>query len=275
MRLSIHHHTTYRYSEPVFLEPHYLNLYPQSYPQYTISDFKIEITPQPAGFSRRISMENNQHFQCWFQELTTSLQIDMHFKANLREINTFDFLIDLNQRQKKLPAPLLRPYLHQTAKIGASMKEWVYGLSKRSENDPLKLFNLLLNDIHDHWGHEIRYESTLHSPNYCFEKKNGSCRDLSWMLVHALRLLHIPSRFVSGYAHNPELGEGHELHAWVEAWLPGAGWIGLDPSAGLFTSKAYIPLAVSHHPKNTMPVIGNYRGKAKSKLETSVSIVEL
>ena len=275
MRLGIHHQTHYHYSQPVFLEPHYLNLYPQSYPQYTVTNFRIEVTPRPSGLSQRMSAENNQYFQCWFDELTSSLQVEVQFEAQLREINAFDFFIDVSQQEKKPSDPSLKPFLHHGVKIGSSMRHWVETLALKSDQDPLKLFSLLLDEIHDHWGHEIRYEATLHSPAYCFEKKNGSCRDLSWMLIHALRLLHIPARFVSGYAHNPELGEGHELHAWVEAWLPGAGWIGLDPSAGLFTSEAYIPLAVSHHPKNTMPVIGNYRGDARSRLETEVRIVEL
>lgn len=275
MRLNIQHHTSYHYSHPVFLEPHYLNLYPQQYPQYDITDFRIEVAPQPSGISRRLSAENNQHFQCWFQGLTSSLQVGVQIEVRLKKINVFDFFVDFNQQAKISPPPLLRPYLSQRGKVGPSLRQWVHQLNQKSGDDPLQLFNLLLRDIHDHWGHEVRYEATLHSPTYCFEKKNGSCRDLSWMLIHALRLSQVPARFVSGYAHNPELGEGHELHAWVEAWVPGAGWVGLDPSAGLFTSEAYIPLAVSYHPKNTMPVIGSYRGDATSRLETEVKIVEL
>ena len=86
------------------------------------------------------------------------------------------------------------------------------------------------------------------------------------------RQLKIPARFVSGYAFNPVLEDGHELHSWVEAWIPGAGWIGFDPVSGLLTNHFYIPVVSSFDPKYTLPVQGSYMGDATSKLETEVII---
>ena len=86
-----------------------------------------------------------------------------------------------------------------------------------------------------------------------------------------MRHQNIPARFVSGYAFNPEL-EGHELHGWVEVWLQGAGWIALDPSAGLLATEAYVPLASSYHPVNTLPVQGTFRGQAEAAMKTRVSL---
>ena len=95
------------------------------------------------------------------------------------------------------------------------------------------------------------------------------------MLIHMLRMQGLAARFVSGYAFNPELDEGNELHAWVEAYLPGAGWLGLDPSLGLFADQNYIPLATSSLAQNTLPVHGNYGGTARARLATTVDIRQL
>ena len=87
-----------------------------------------------------------------------------------------------------------------------------------------------------------------------------------------LRELGLAARFVSGYAFNPDLEEGHELHGWLEVFLPGAGWIGLDPSLGLLTDHHHIPLASHPDPLRTMPVQGIFSGQATSQLETRVDI---
>lgn len=92
------------------------------------------------------------------------------------------------------------------------------------------------------------------------------------MLVHMLRNVGLASRFVSGYAFNPELTEGHELHAWVEVFLPGAGWVGLDPSLGLFSDNHYIPLAAGYSPELVAPVQGSFGGTASTDLKAEVWI---
>jgi transglutaminase-like putative cysteine protease len=92
------------------------------------------------------------------------------------------------------------------------------------------------------------------------------------MEMDMLREIGLATRFVSGYAFNPELEDGHELHAWLEVFLPGAGWVGVDPSLGLFTDHSYIPLASHPDPKRTLPVQGSYIGSATSQLVTSVDL---
>jgi len=109
----------------------------------------------------------------------------------------------------------------------------------------------------------------------CFQEKHGSCRDLSWFMMNCLRFLGIPARFVSGYSFNPEIGQDHELHSWVECWLPGAGWLGVDPSLGLMTDHHYIPMACSFDPTKTLPVQGIYAGSATSNMSYEVVIKEI
>jgi transglutaminase-like putative cysteine protease len=123
--------------------------------------------------------------------------------------------------------------------------------------------------------HIIREEEDLWAADNTFRFQKGSCRDLAWMQMNMLGSLGLASRFVSGYAFNPEVASGHELHAWLQTYLPGAGWIGLDPSLGLLTNQLYVPLAYHPDPIQTLPVQGSYGGGAKSKLETDVIISQI
>lgn len=271
MRLQIHHNTRYSYSEPVFLEPHYLNFYPQSRAYIEIESFKIDVRPKPAGMAEILGAENNRQCQCWFSELISSLEVQVEMKLSTRSFNPFHFLIDTNHNTS---SEYLTPYLEMEEELPDNAGKLLDSIRRDSNADLLQILDKLLAELSQNWGHDVRYEADILSVEECFRSMNGSCRDLSWMMMQMLRYVQIPSRFVSGYSFNPDLGEGHELHAWVEAYLPGAGWVGLDPSAGIFTTDIYIPVASSFHPANTMPVTGNYRGRAESTLKTKVDIVK-
>ncbi len=115
-------------------------------------------------------------------------------------------------------------------------------------------------------------EENILSLETCFSERRGSCRDLSWMLMNMLRFKGFATRFVSGYSYVPGMKDGHELHAWVEVLLPGAGWLAMDPTLGLLVTEYHIPLATSFDPTRTLPVQGSYHGKAKSTMNTEVEI---
>jgi transglutaminase-like putative cysteine protease len=159
--------------------------------------------------------------------------------------------------------------------LDSSIEQFVKEIQKYTNNDITTFMSMLCGEINLNWQHQYSYMQQLMTPNDCFKSKAGSCRDLSWMMIQMFRCANIPARFVSGYAYNVELETDNELHAWVEAWIPGAGWIGLDPSSGLIATEHYIPVATSYHPKNTLPVQGTFRGNAQSKLTTQVNITSL
>jgi hypothetical protein len=167
---------------------------------------------------------------------------------------------------------LIQPYIHR--EFTADLSEFTRSIGLKVDTF-LDFLVKLTAAIHAGWTHIIREEEDFWAADKTFESKKGSCRDLAWMQMNMLGSLGLASRFVSGYAFNPELASGHELHAWLQTYLPGAGWIGLDPSLGLLTNHFYVPLAYHPDPSKTLPVQGSYAGEANSKLETDVIISQV
>ena len=282
MRLKIQHTTTYEYKKMVRINPHHFYLKPLQRNYLEIIGYKLEIDPQPEGMNERYSIEGNPYLQAWFTGETDSMEIVVDFEVSSTHFNPFHFLIDqwfikgidlesetpFTYQEKNLP--ILKPYLANSN--NNLLKS--YSLDKLKTNDPIHYLTQLNAAIHADWHHIIREEENLWPAAKTFAAGKGSCRDLSLMLREMLRHIGLAARFVSGYAFNPELEEGHELHAWVETYLPGAGWVGLDPSLGLMTDEHYIPLAASFLPENTLPVHGSYGGEnlKPSSLHTSLSI---
>ncbi|MEQ9306128.1 MAG: transglutaminase family protein, partial [Marinoscillum sp.] len=238
MKLEIKHLTKYSYSSLVFAEPHHLYFYPAHRNYLKICSFHIQVNPEPSGLAFRMDAENNAFHQCWFNQEIDHMSIGVEMQVETEEINPFSFLVETDRKIDHVRA--LEIYL-EALNLPASIVEWVKSIKQLTGNNLVTFMSYLNKEIHAQWKHNSRYEPTLMHPQQCFETKSGSCRDLSWMLIQMLRNLNIPARFISGYSYNPELGLGHELHAWVEAWLPGAGWIGLDPSAGILATDHYVP----------------------------------
>ena len=270
MNFIIEHHSSYSYSEPVFLEPHYLYFYPLTRPYQKVLEFDLKITPSPQGLSSRLDAEDNFYHQCWFMEKIDKLDITAVSKIKTTPVNPFNFLVD--ESRESFQQKALDLFNKPQNQLSTAFRQWLDQLEFNPESNLTGFLLGLGQHISASWQHAIRYGEHLMDPNQCFISRTGSCRDLSWMMIQILRNLGLPSRFVSGYCFNPEL-TGHELHAWVETWLTGAGWVGIDPSAGVFVTSEYFPVSSSYHPSHTLPVQGTYRGDATSKLETTVNIM--
>lgn len=278
MLLNIEHHTDYHYEEAVFLEPHYFYLKPQSRPHLDLKSFEVKVKPNPTGISERLDAENNAYIQTWLNDKTDHFNVTTLVALELREHNQFNFLLDpvINLGEKQIyndgEMNFLKPYLQFEDK--KEVNQFARQFAEAKNYDPISFMTSIVEEISEKWDHTVRMEQNILPIEKCFKEQKGSCRDLAIMLINMLRSMGLASRFVSGYAYNPDLGDGHELHAWVDVLLPGAGWVGLDPSLGLFTNKTYIPLATSYTPETTMPVKGTYRGNVKSSLDTQVKITQ-
>ena len=272
MKLKITHQTTYQYSSKVFVEPQHFYFYPLPRNYITLDSFELKIDPASSGLAQRVDAEDNLYHQCWFNDLQDNIQIIAEIEVESEEINPFNFLQEENT---KTPHAKALDIFLETEHLSDNVNIWLDELYEASDDNLITFLTYLNKEINLNWDHQTRYESDLMNPVTCFDTKKGSCRDLSWMMINILRNRNIPARFVSGYAFNDELGEGHELHAWIEAWVPGAGWIPLDPSSGLLATNSYIPVVSSYHPANTFPVQGSFRGDAEAKLEFKVKIQEI
>jgi len=272
MKLKISHRTLYEYSNLVFAEPHHLYFYPSQRNYFKLKDFRIHVDPAPSGLAFRLDAENNPFHQCWFNFQIEKLEISIEMEVETSALNPFDFLVEEDPHKDHQTA--LQLYLGKVD-LNPKLVAWITEIRELSGGNMVTFLSYLVKEINADWEHNERYAENVLPPNLCFEQRSGSCRDLSWMMIQMLRQLNIPARFVSGYAFNPGLKEGHELHAWVEAWVPGGGWIGLDPSAGLLAMENYIPACSSYKPENTLPVQGSYRGDSMANLTFEVRIEEI
>ena len=277
MKFKITHSTDYIFDAEVFLEPHYLRFRPRETPYLDIRDFSLTMLPQPAGIRVIQDEENNVLDFCWFEGLTNKLTIKAESLLETKDYNPFNFILhpkdynqlpfEYNAQQKTLLYAAL-----EKKPISTGLKSYGAAIQKAIGFNTIPYLTMLTQQLHEDFIVEYREVGAPMTPDETFEIKKGSCRDLSWMLINLLRQQGLAARFVSGYFYFDMDEPAYELHAWVEVFLPGTGWLGLDPSHGILTGNSHFPIASSAHFENTMPVSGGIRGSATSKLVTHLSI---
>jgi transglutaminase-like putative cysteine protease len=277
MKYTISHDTHYTFSGPVFPEPHYLRLRPQVTPHQRVDAFALHISPTPTGISHLRDGENNLVDFCWFDGEHHHLRIRAASIVTIKDHNPFHFILypdtaltlpfSYTDQQQQVLQPALVP-----APIGPELLAYGQRLLAETDFQTTIFLTEITRRIQADFTSVYRETGAPFSPDQTFADRVGSCRDLSWMLIHLLRTMGLAARFVSGYnyidADDPEF----ELHAWVEVFLPGAGWVGFDPTHGLVAGMAHIPLAASADFANTMPVSGAIRGEAQAALTTTLVI---
>lgn len=280
MLIQVRHLSEYRYSNPVGLGVHKLFLIPQYRPFFRIEHQKIKIDPKPVDHNYRQDLAGNWYQQAWFVGETESLKIETDWIFRLDSFNPFGFILDkgfedsgwnheyphFNYQEVE---KFLLPFLDRPEPV--KYRDFITPIKSKSSG-LVDFLVRLTEKIHQNWGHIIRHEQNIWAASLTYSTKKGSCRDLALMQMDMLKSLGLATRFVSGYAFNPDLEDGHELHAWLEVFLPGSGWVGMDPSLGLFTDHHYIPLAVHADPDATMPIQGAFLGSGKSELHTHVQL---
>ena len=206
-----------------------------------------------------------------FPERTSELAITVGLVVDMTVINPFDFFLDEDAhvwpfRYDAALARDLAPYL-VADDPGLLLSDWLAEIPRAGQ--PTIDFLVALNgNVMRDVAYSVRLEHGVQSPEVTLSRRVGSCRDSAWLLVQVLRRLGIAARFVSGYlvqlaadVHASERPAGPaadctDLHAWAEAYIPGAGWIGLDPTSGLLTGEGHIPLACTSTPAAAAPVTG-------------------
>jgi len=277
MEVEIVHETEYAYQSEVFLEPHYFRLKPKKTPYMKMLNFSIAVSPEPFGISEQTDAENNTLHFSWYEGMHSKLAIKTVSKIEIKAYNLFDFLLfPANYNQVPFSySEDIEKILKATLELGIiseNLKRYGEQILQHADGNTLTFLSEFTNKIHQDFVLKIREQGAPYQPDETFRLKTGSCRDLAWMQIQVLRHLGIAARFVSGYFYVDVEEPHYELHAWTEVFLPGAGWIGFDPSNGIRTTNMYFPLCASSSYQNTMPVSGSVRGDASSVLTTSLKI---
>ncbi|MSR83850.1 MAG: transglutaminase family protein [Candidatus Latescibacteria bacterium] len=277
MYFSISHTTQFSYDRPVFLEPHTLRLQPRSDGVQRLNRFNLEVSPQPAGSSQCLELDGNTAVRLWFGGEYPSLTFSTASEVETTARNPFDFYLDPAALQLPLRcdpslAPLLAPY--RTAR---SLEGEVADLARRLARDTggstLPFLGALNTHIHQTCAQIFRADGDPWSPERTLYLGQGACRDLTFLFMEACRCMGVPARFVSGYQADAPEEERHDLHAWAEVYLPGAGWRGYDPTQGLSVVDRHVALVAGPTHEQARPTEGSFRSTgAVSRMEVQISV---
>lgn len=274
MRIEVEHRTHYRFSAPVFLEPHELRFRPRSNSWQRLERFELHIDPAPAGATENVDLGGNDVLAAWFDGLTDQLTVEVRFAVETLRTNPFDFL---PRHHPVLPLTYeddlraqLQPYLG-TGSL-ATLRSYAETVAEGAAHDAASFAVHLARRLHEDCRHIARHEGAARAPEDTLDRGEGACRDLAVLYVALCRELGLAARFVSGYCLAEE-AERDELHAWAEVYLPGGGWRGFDPTIGLAVSDRHIAVASAPEPAGAAPLTGAFRGEAVAgPLEASLRI---
>ncbi|HTE31121.1 MAG TPA: transglutaminase family protein [Chryseolinea sp.] len=273
IKIAIRHQTSYAYDRPVNLSPHTFRLRPAAHCRTPILSYSLKIKPEDHFINWQQDPFGNFLARVVFKEKTKVLEFEVEVIAEIIVINPFDFFIEEYAEQypfqytTQLKKELL-PYF-ETAESGPLLTNLVNDLKpKLTKLRTIDLLVLLNQTVQSRVQYTIRLEPGVQTVEQTLNIQSGSCRDSGWLLVQLFRHLGLAARFVSGYliqlkadteALDGPSGTDHDftdLHAWTEVFIPGAGWIGLDPTSGLFAGEGHIPLCCTPDPVSAAPVTG-------------------
>ncbi|MGU3503206.1 transglutaminase family protein [Mycobacterium sp. C31M] len=291
IKVALEHRTSYTYDRLVEIMPQVIRLRPAPHSRTPIEAYSLQVEPADHFINWQQDAFGNFLARVVFPNRARELTITVGLIADLKVINPFDFFIEEwaetfpFEYPKELIAdlePYLRPVDEDDERSGPGrlVREWVKNFHVEKGTRTIDFLVNLNAAVRADVGYSVRMEPGVQSPDFTLETKIGSCRDSAWLLVSILREMGLAARFVSGYlvqlASDVEALDGPsgpaadftDLHAWTEVYIPGAGWIGLDPTSALFAGEGHIPLSATPHPSSAAPISGAI-GKAESTMEFS------
>ena len=274
IRVALAHRTSYRFDRLVSLSPHEVRLRPAPHCRTPILGYSLRVTPAQHFVNWQQDPYGNWIARIVFPERTDNLEITVDLTADLTIINPFDFFVEPYAEAfpfaySTILAQELAPFL-EVEPAGDRLLAWIERF-RTTVAVGLSTVNLLVavnQCVKDDVAYLVRMEPGVQTPEDTLAKASGSCRDSGWLLVQILRHLGIAARFASGYLiqlvadvkplEGPAGADRDftDLHAWAEAYVPGAGWVGLDPTSGLLAGEGHIPLACTATPGSAAPISG-------------------
>ncbi|MDQ7830107.1 MAG: transglutaminase family protein [Desulfovibrionaceae bacterium] len=257
------HETSYRYSRPVFLEPHVVRLTPLDAAAQRLAVFELEVSPPPAGRCAILDASGNPATRLWFDGLHQTLTVHTRFEARTLRANPFDYLLDpaaarLPLRLSEAENKALGPYL--AARGCPACGGLCTELAAAAGGLPVEFLSRLTDWLYRNVRVTARQAPGVWEPARTLGLLRGACRDVALVFLEVCRQAGLPARFVSGYQAGDANQDDRDLHAWPEAYLPGAGWRGYDPTLGLAVADAHLAVCAAHHPELCMPLAGTFRG---------------
>lgn len=262
MKLKITKLSVYTYAKAVSFSPHYVRIFPRSGLFVHVEQVRFSSHPA-ADVQYRQDLFDNPIAYCFYPEETDRLPFSLELTLEVQERNPFHFL--LAQNGLHIPPDyhpeemaVLAPYLTPVGKDPLPVPLAPAG--SRPTMDALLHFNAW---IHEHIAYESRHTGEPYTPGETLKKGVGSCRDFAALLVEVLRQNGVAARLASGFVWEGDIPEqdkraSSSMHLWVEACLPGAGWIGLDPTNGVLTDHHFVTTAVGRRHEDVAPISGNY-----------------
>ena len=305
IHVALHHRTRYRYDRPVALGPQVIRLRPAPHCRTKILGYSLKVVPEEHFLNWQQDPQSNYLARVVCPEKTRELDVVVDLVAEMSVYNPFDFFLEpaaekfpfeydhildheLEPFRLKMPlSPHFFAYLAdvRTDILGAA---YLWKPSQGADPRPRTIdFLVALNQkIWKDISYLIRLEPGVQTPEDTLTKRSGSCRDSAWLLCQLLRHCGLAARFVSGYLIQLKADQKSldgpsgtevdftDLHAWCEVYLPGAGWIGLDPTSGLLAGEGHIPLACAPDPTSAAPITGAVE-KSEVEFEFEMSVTRI
>ncbi len=273
IHVALNHVTEYSYDRLINLGPQIIRLRPCPHSRTRIVSYSLKVTPGEHFINWQQDPQSNWLARLVFPEKTRQFRVEIDLVAEMSVINPFDFFLEPYAEHIPLEYEAwqkneLAPYLHKLHLEKSPCFQTYLDSIPREKTRSVDFLVALNARLQQDIAYTIRLEPGVQTPEETLEKRSGSCRDSAWLLVQLLRHLGLAARFVSGYLiqltpdvkaidgpSGPE-ADFTDLHAWCEVYLPGAGWVGLDPTSGLFAGEGHIPLACSPEPSSAAPISG-------------------
>jgi transglutaminase-like putative cysteine protease len=277
MQYSITHRTLYQYSVPVTLRPHILRLRPRSDSGQILETFSLCVEPNPAGRSDYLDFDGNNLTKIWFDSQSyDQLEITVCSTVVTTQENPFNYVLDAEAVQLPIDYPTsilqqLNPYLtaHTLDPVAVTIAQ---DLLVQYDYDVLQFLSQLNQLIHRECDYSQREFGPPQPPGITWRDRRGSCRDFGVLFMAVCRAVGLATRFVSGYQEGDLNLATHDLHAWVEVYLLGAGWRGYDPTLGLVVSDRHIALISAPTARQTLPIEGAFWPVVAAELVVDVTL---
>jgi uncharacterized protein (DUF2126 family)/transglutaminase-like putative cysteine protease len=291
IHIALHHRTHYRYDRQVSLGPQIVRLRPAPHSRTRILSYSLRVQPEKHFINWQQDPQSNYLARLVFENKTREFLVEVDLVAEMAVLNPFDFFLETDAQQfpfeydpaldheldpfrrKCRLTPAFSAYLQTLRRdlLGEPQRLTKKQRAEKTNGHRLRTIDFLV-ALNQRLRRDVKYlirlEPGVQAPEETLKSRSGSCRDSAWLLCQLLRHLGLAARFVSGYLiqlkadvkslDGPSGTEKDftDLHAWCEVYLPGAGWIGLDPTSGLLAGEGHIPLAATPDPQSAAPISG-------------------